>query len=239
MQIISDKLNMHRGALVMLDESTGRLRTEAAVGLTAEEIDRGKYAVGEGITGNVVATGRARIVPDLRAEPDFLNRTGRLSPESSGQAVSFLCVPIKIENRTAGALSVDKPYVSDAKLQSDQSFLEIIAAFLAQAIQINRMVMRQKEELLEENAQLRAQVRDRYRFENIIGDSPAMHEVFAIVGQVANSRATVLLLGETGTGKEMIAKAIHYNSPRKEKPFIRVNCGALTARCSNRNSSAM
>jgi transcriptional regulator with GAF, ATPase, and Fis domain len=55
-----------------------------------------------------------------------------------------------------------------------------------------------------------------------------MHEVFATVGQVANSRATVLLLGETGTGKEMIAKAIHYNSPRKERPFIRVNCGALT-----------
>ena len=86
----------------------------------------------------------------------------------------------------------------------------------------------QKEELLEENAQLRAQVRDRFRFENIIGDSPAMHEVFAVVGQVANSRATVLLLGETGTGKEMIAKAIHYNSPRSERPFIRVNCGALT-----------
>ncbi len=228
MQIISDKLDMHRGALVLLDESTGRLRTEAAVGLTPEEIERGKYAVGEGITGNVVATGRARIVPDLRAEPDFLNRTGRLSPETSSQAVSFLCVPIKIENRTAGALSVDKPFVSDERLLSDQSFLEIIAAFLAQAIQINRMVMRQKEELLEENAQLRAQVRDRYRFENIIGDSPAMHEVFAIVGQVANSRATVLLLGETGTGKEMIAKAIHYNSPRKDKPFIRVNCGALT-----------
>jgi transcriptional regulator with GAF, ATPase, and Fis domain len=90
------------------------------------------------------------------------------------------------------------------------------------------MVMRQKEQLLEENAQLRAQVRDRYRFENIIGDSPAMHEVFATVGQVANSRATVLLLGETGTGKEMIAKAIHYNSPRRDKPFVRVNCGALT-----------
>jgi len=228
MQIISDKLNMHRGALVLLDESTGRLRTEAAVGLTAEEIDRGKYAVGEGVTGNVVATGRARIVPDLRAEPDFLNRTGRMTPETSNQAISFLCVPIKIENRTAGALSVDKPFVSDQQLQSDQAILEIIAAFMAQAIQINRMVMRQKEELLEENAQLRAQVRDRYRFENIIGDSPAMHEVFAIVGQVANSRATVLLLGETGTGKEMIAKAIHYNSPRKDKPFIRVNCGALT-----------
>jgi Nif-specific regulatory protein len=227
MQIISEKLDMRRGALVLLDESTGRLRTEAAVGLTADEIDRGKYALGEGVTGNVVATGRARIIPDLRTEPDFLNRTGR--PTSvSDKPLSFLCVPIKIENRTAGALSVDKPYVSEVSLQGDQAFLEIVAAFLAQAIQINRMVLRQKEELLEENAQLRAQVRDRYRFENIIGDSPAMHEVFAVVGQVANSRATVLLLGETGTGKEMIAKAIHYNSPRRDRSFVRVNCGALT-----------
>src|SRR5580692_5727390 len=78
MQIISDKLYMRRGSLVLLDESTGRLRTEAAVGLTPEEIERGKYALGEGITGNVVATGRSRIVPDVRNEPDFLNRTGRL-----------------------------------------------------------------------------------------------------------------------------------------------------------------
>jgi Nif-specific regulatory protein len=228
MQIISDQLDMHRGALVLLDESTGRLRTVAAVGLTPDEIDRGKYALGEGITGNVVATGRPRIIPDLRTDPDFLNRTGRLDHDGSSP-ISFLCVPIKIENRTAGALSVDKPYLNEDRLRSDHRFLDIVAAFLAQAIQINRMVMRQKEELLEENAQLRAQVRDRYRFENIIGDAPAMHEVFATVGQVANSRATVLLLGETGTGKEMIAKAIHYNSPRKDQPFIRVNCGAMTS----------
>jgi Nif-specific regulatory protein len=227
MQIISEKLNMHRGALVLLDESTGRLRTEAAAGMTPDEIERGKYALGEGITGNVVATGRARIIPDLRAEPDFLNRTGRLDPHES-MAISFLCVPIRIEGRNVGALSVDKPFEGEDQLVSDHAFLTIVAAFLAQAIQINRMVMRQKEELLEENAQLRAQVRDRYRLENIIGDSPAMHDVFATVGQVANSRATVLLLGETGTGKEMIAKATHYNSPRKEKPFVRVNCGALT-----------
>src|SRR3954469_2367960 len=228
MQIISDKMDMHRGALVLLDESTGRLRTEAAVGMTPDEIERGKYALGEGITGNVVATGRPRVIADVRAEPDFLNRTGRLNSLASNIPLSFICVPIRIEGRTAGALSVDKPFVSDEQLLSDHKFLDIIAAFLAQAIQINRMVMRQKEELLEENAQLRAQVRERYRFENIIGDSPAMHEVFAVVGQVANSRATVLLLGETGTGKEMIAKAIHYNSPRKDKPFVRVNCGAMT-----------
>src|SRR5215212_7777075 len=71
MKIISDKLDMHRGTLVLLDESTGRLRTEAAVGLTPDEIERGRYALGEGITGNVVATGRPRVVADLRSEPDF------------------------------------------------------------------------------------------------------------------------------------------------------------------------
>jgi Nif-specific regulatory protein len=228
MQIISDKLHMRRGTLVLLDESTGRLRTVAASGLDAEDIERNRFALGEGITGNVVATGRPRIIADVRSDPNFLNRTKRLNLEPADVQISFLCVPIRIEGRVAGALAVDKPYVSDAELRSDHAFLDIIGAFMAQAIQLNRVVLRQKEELLEENAQLRSQVRDRFRFENIIGDSPAMHDVFATVGQVANSRATVLLLGETGTGKEMIAKAIHYNSPRKDKPFVRVNCGALT-----------
>lgn len=228
MQIISDRLGLHRGTVVLLDDATGRLRTETAHAIAAQDIERNRFAMGEGVTGAVVATGRARIIPDLRNDPDFLNRTGRLSQVEKDQPVSFICVPIRIETRVAGALAVDTPFVSDETLRSNQTLAEIIAAFLAQAIQINRMVMRQKDELLEENAALRAQVRDRFRFENIVGDSPAMHEVFNVVGQVANSRATVLLLGETGTGKEMIAKAVHYNSPRREKPFIRVNCGALT-----------
>ncbi|HEX2974000.1 MAG TPA: sigma 54-interacting transcriptional regulator [Tepidisphaeraceae bacterium] len=228
MQVLKTKLDMSRGTLVLLDDSTGRLRIQAAMGLTPDEIERGVYALGEGITGNVVATGRARIIPDVRKEPDFLNRTSARDLDSLESAISYLCVPIKVEGRTTGALGIDKPFSNSERLANDHTFLTIVAAFLAQAIQINRMVMRQKEELLEENNQLRAQVRDRYRFENIIGDSPAMHEVFATVGQVANSRATVLLMGETGTGKEMIAKAIHYNSPRKDKAFVRVNCGALS-----------
>ncbi len=229
MQVLASKLDMHRGRLVQLDETTGRLRIEAAVGLSHDEMERGKWNMGEGITGNVVATGRPRIIPDISSEPDFLNRTRGYDVSASDRQMSFICVPIKSEGRTIGALSVDKAFVSQEDLEADRKILDVIAAFLAQAIQINCMVMRQKEELLEENARLRDQIRDRYRFENIIGDSIAMHDVFATVAQVANSRATVLLLGETGTGKEMIAKAIHYNSPRREKPLIRVNCGAMTS----------
>src|SRR5215212_7123008 len=94
MQIISDQLNMHGGTLVLLDESTGRLRTEAAIGLGPDEIERAKYAVGEGVTGSVVATGRPRVIRDLRNEADFLNRTGRLAYAKMDQPVSYICVPI-------------------------------------------------------------------------------------------------------------------------------------------------
>src|SRR6266540_764213 len=72
MQILIERMAILRGSLVLLDESSGRLRTEAAVGLRPEEIERGVYALGEGITGNVVATGRPRLIPDIRKEPDFL-----------------------------------------------------------------------------------------------------------------------------------------------------------------------
>ncbi len=229
MGVISERLDMHRGTLVLLDESTGQLRTEAAVGLTREEVDRNRFALGEGITGHVVATGRPRVLADVRSDRDFLNRTGRLQHLETDRQMSFLCVPVRIDGRTAGALAVDRPFVSTEQLRADHAFLDVVAAFLAQAIQINRMVLRQKEELLEENTRLRAHVKDRFKFENIIGDAPSMHEVFNTVAQVANSRATVLILGETGTGKEMIAKAIHFNSPRRDQPFIRVNCGAMTS----------
>src|SRR5438105_7784179 len=142
MQVISDKLNMRRGTLILLDESTGRLRTEAALGLSHDDIERNRFALGEGVTGNVVATGRARIIADVRNDPNFLNRTRRLASEPADSRISLLCVPIKIEGRTAGALAVDKPFVSDEQLRNDQIFLDIISSFLAQAIQINRMVMR-------------------------------------------------------------------------------------------------
>ncbi len=228
MQIVSDRLGLRRGTLILLDEATGKLRTEAAVGLSGQDMRNNTFHLGEGVTGNVVATGRRRVIEDVRNDPDFLNRTNRLNLEPGCGPISFICVPIRLADRSVGALSADKAFEDAATLAADAEFLEIVAAFLAQAIQINRMVARQKEQLIEENRRLRESVRDRYRFENVIGDSPAMNEVFATVGQVANSRATVLILGETGTGKEMIAKAIHYNSPRKDQPFIRVNCGALT-----------
>jgi DNA-binding NtrC family response regulator len=90
---------------------------------------------------------------------------------------------------------------------------------------INRISERQN--LLQENASLREQLRERYAFDQITSTSHAMEEVMNMVGRVASSNATVLLRGESGTGKELIARAIHYHSPRASQPLIKVNCAAL------------
>src|SRR5690242_12286746 len=81
--------------------------------------------------------------------------------------------------------------------------------------------------LRDENRELREALGQRYQFENIIGSSPAMQEIFATVMRVAPTRATVLLAGESGVGKDMIARAIHQHSPRKDRPFVKINCTAI------------
>ena len=81
--------------------------------------------------------------------------------------------------------------------------------------------------VVKENRQLRNAVESQYRFGNIIGKSKAMHDVFETIRKVAPASATVLIEGESGTGKELVAKSIHFNSPRREKPFVAVNCSAL------------
>jgi two-component system response regulator PilR (NtrC family) len=81
--------------------------------------------------------------------------------------------------------------------------------------------------LLFENRRLRAQVQQRYQFNNIIGRSESMQKVFEVIRRVARTRTSVLITGESGTGKELVARAIHHNSDRKENPLITVNCGAI------------
>ena len=85
----------------------------------------------------------------------------------------------------------------------------------------------EKKHLQKENLLLKQVVRDRYHFENIIGQSSKMLELYDLLEKVAPTKTNILITGESGTGKELVAKAIHYNSPRKDKPFVTLNCGAI------------
>jgi Nif-specific regulatory protein len=231
MALLSDKLHIQRASLVLWDQASDQLRIVASVGLSPAEQKRGRYAVGEGVTGQVLASGETAVVPDIARHPAFLNRTGSRDlqdNEGTPSPISFICVPVHDGGRTVGTISIDKPYIDDTQLHADARLLSIIAGSFAQTIRIHHLIQVEKDQWLEETQLLRDNLRGKYKFDNIIGSSPVMLDVLATIGQVASSRATVLLLGETGCGKELIAKAIHYNSPRADNPLIRINCGALS-----------
>ena len=228
MEVLARELDMVRGTLVLLDKPTGELKIEAAHGLHPEEKERGRYQVGEGVTGRVVETGEPVAIRDIKEEPDFLNRTGARSRTAHEGQISFVCVPLRVDGQVEGAISIDRHGVDEQTLQKDQRLLQIIASLVSQAIKINRMVKVDRQKLMEENLQLRKDLQSRHKFGDIVAASGPMQEVVATATTVAKTDATVLIRGETGTGKELIASVLHYNSDRADGPFVKVNCGALS-----------
>src|SRR5262249_41377361 len=106
-------------------------------------------------------------------------------------------------------------------------FLGVVGSMIAQAVKMHRLIQLDRQRLVDENAHLLSELKERYDFSNLVGTSGPMRQVYEHVAQVARTTTTVLLRGESGTGKELIAHAIHYNSSRSKKPFIKVSCGAL------------
>ncbi|MCU0691517.1 MAG: sigma 54-interacting transcriptional regulator [Polyangiaceae bacterium] len=220
------ELGMERATLTILNRDRSEVFIEAAHGLTARERERGRYALGEGITGSVAQTGKPAVVPHIGNERTFLARTGGKRHDES-RDLAFVCVPIRAGNETFGALSVFRPPAAAETLQDDVRLLSIIASMIAQAVRLRWVAQQEREHLLEENERLRESLRTRFRPSNIIGTSKPMLAVYELVAQVCRSEATVLLEGESGVGKELVAHAIHFNSGRAGKPFVKVTCAAL------------
>jgi Nif-specific regulatory protein len=228
LDLLSEHLGMSRGSITLHNPETSEIHVEVAHGISSTERTKGRYKLGEGVTGRVIETGRAMAIPHIDSEPLFLDRMGARSRVDKSK-VSFICVPIKEGNRTVGALSVDRSFEEAAPLEEDVQFLTVISSLIAQKVSLLDKVNREKEKLQEENVRLRRELDRKYSFTNIVGNSRKIQEVFYLITQVAKSNANVLLLGESGTGKELVANAIHYNSLRADKPLIKVNCAALPA----------
>jgi Nif-specific regulatory protein len=221
MATLGNLLEMQRGCVFLLDPVSKELRIVAAHGLTKQNIERGKYRIGEGIVGRVIEKKRPMVIPNIGKEPLFLNKTGS-RPEKDG--ISFLSVPIEIKDEVLGVLSVDRIYSKKhGSVDDDLRVLRIVASLIAQFVKL----WESYEEVEKEREDLKRELKAKYSIENVIGQSDRMQEVFEAIHRVAPSRATVLLRGESGTGKELIAKAIHYMSPRSKGPFIKFNCASI------------
>jgi Nif-specific regulatory protein len=226
---VLEVLEKHHGlvssAVMLLREDSKEIYIEAAFGLTAEG-QRARYRLGEGITGRVVESGKPVVVPQASHEPLFL---GRATPTRAinKHEITLICVPITVHRKTLGALAAVLRYKKDRDYDREVKFLRVAGSMIAQALKIHHMVEMDKQRLLDENIHLRQELKQRYDFSNLIGNSGPMRQVYEQIAQVAPTNTTVLIRGESGTGKEMIAHAIHYSSPRAKRPFIKVSCAAL------------
>lgn len=227
LNVLSSYLNMRR-PMVSLVQPDRELHVVGANELSPEELRRGRFRMGEGITGRILKSGTPMVVPDVSQEPLFLNRTGSREIKP-GVKIAFCGVPIKIGREAIGVISADREAESGPPMfERDIRFLTMVANLIGQTIQLQQAIAADREQLLHDKHRLQKQLQGKYNLDNVIGNSARMQEVFAEVHQAAPGRATVLLRGESGTGKEVIARAIHQLSPRKNGPFVRVNCAALS-----------
>ena len=216
-----------RSFVMLLDNESEKLRVEATYGLNQDSLHRVTYRIGEGVIGRVVQSGKPVVVPQTSREPLLLNRLRAHVEHTTRKEISFICVPIIVDGRALGVLGADRIYKEERDYDRTTKFLSVIAALMAHALKVKQRTEADKKLLLDENTHLKQELRERYDFGQIVGNSNPMRLVYEQVTQVARTNTTVLLRGESGTGKEMIAHAIHYNSLRAGKPFVKISCAAL------------
>jgi Nif-specific regulatory protein len=201
---------------------------------TAEEQDGGRvediggmrFPDDYGVAGWVFRHGRAVVIPDVSKDRRY---DGKLAIQRDFVTRSMICVPLKSRNRIIGVLYALNTRVGEFT-GKDALLIEILSGTIAIAVENALLYGRVKahaENLERENIRLMSEIQNRFNLRGIVGTTPAMRRVFELADKVVASMTTVFLQGETGTGKELFAKAIHYNSPLKDKPFVAENCGAL------------
>ncbi len=218
LDVLSTRLGMERGMISILDMQTGEAWLDVARGV---DVETGQicYRPGEGITGKVAQTGRPLAIANLGKETHFLDRTGARKSLNRAE-LAFLCVPIFYQGRCVGILSADKLAHKVEEIGEEVATLSAIAELLGKVVHFRAVE--------EENRRLRRMLAEAKRpTTSIIGRSKVIQEVLRLIDQVADTNTTVLIAGETGTGKELVAKAIHDNSRRGNGPLVQVNCAAM------------
>jgi Nif-specific regulatory protein len=202
----------------MLDKIRGKQVFRAVVGDRSQQLLGMEFGEGMGISGMATKAGRPMIVDDVsRHQSHFKD----IDSKVGFQTRSILAVPLMHGKETFGVVEVINP-LDQGRFNEEDCQLATVFANLASIAVANSQL---REQLCRENQGLKTQLRSSHR--EMIGESPVMTEVRRLIERVGPSNTTVLILGDTGTGKELAARQVHATSPRAGKPFIAVNCAAL------------
>ncbi|MEN9985370.1 MAG: hypothetical protein RI925_872 [Pseudomonadota bacterium] len=222
LRVLHDEAGLTHGLIGVVEPDTGYLAVHSLYHPDQAATDSVRYQPGEGILGLLLEKPRTVMLKRVADEPRFLHRLGVYLPE-----LPFIAVPIKAGNAVCGVLAVQPENEDDGLLSDRGQFVEMVANLIGKSVQLAREVAQERHALIEERDSLRRTVRQQFGFDNVAGHSASMRRVFDQARQVAKWNTTVLIRGETGTGKELIANAIHYHSPRSRHALVKLNCAAL------------
>ncbi|MDR1661556.1 MAG: nif-specific transcriptional activator NifA [Azoarcus sp.] len=222
LRLLDERVGLQRG-LISVVEPDGSLLVQIVHSADASgPVESVRYQAGEGIIGSVLEKNRPVILARVGDDARFINKTGIYDPD-----LPIVAVPVNAAGNLKGIIAVQPAATNAPWLEEHARFLEMIANLVSQSLLLSLQVEQEKHVMLEECDRLRRTVRHQHGFDNIVGRSAAMRRVFEQMRLVAKWNTTVLIRGETGTGKELIADAIHYNSPRARGPLVKLNCAAL------------
>ncbi|MCX8076610.1 MAG: sigma 54-interacting transcriptional regulator [Aquificaceae bacterium] len=218
-RMLGDMEEVKRVALYIANADASEVSLLSGVGVEESNV---KLTKKEGVVGFILREGYPVVIKDLAEEPLFLNKIKR----ENLREISFVGVPIKHEERIVGIITLDlkKGFTATSYLVD---FLLMIANLIGSYLHTYIKVRERERVLQEEIATLRRELRKNLEVEGFVGVSRAYQSVLKQVYKVAGLDVTVMIRGESGTGKTTLAKAIHYLSPRKNNPFVEINCSAI------------
>ncbi|HKV11077.1 MAG TPA: sigma 54-interacting transcriptional regulator [Thermoanaerobaculia bacterium] len=225
MDLVLERLGAERGMIVLSNRITRELEVAVVRNLGYEDEDEGRK-LSESVVRRVIETREPVLAVDAVSDGRFAGSESIIARHIR----SILCVPLAIRDRMAGAIYVDHRHSRHLFGQSDLEFLVAFADQAAIAIENARLygeLDSARQKLKEENESLRREIFSSHNLGSLIGRSRSISDLKQMLEKVAQSPSTVLIRGESGTGKGLVARIIHAVSPRRQMPFIHFNCAAL------------
>lgn len=216
-------------AVLLLDSERDELYFPVMVDVSRERgkrFDTIRFPADRGIAGWVLKNEQPLLVPDVAQDPRFY---AAVDKQTKARTRELLCAPLRTRSGTIGVVQL-RNKLRECFTQEDLTFLQALSGSIAIAIENARLYQQTRQSearLKQEVATLQREIAQTRHFAEILGNSAAIRRVCSLMESALPSSITVLLQGETGTGKELVARAIHQNGPRKERPFVTVNCGAF------------
>lgn len=222
-KILKNTLHLTNCSVHILEDE--ELSVFASIEMTTIQKKLATYKLGEGVTGLAAQSKEPVVVENIHNDSLFLNKSGKRDNTN----LSYVAVPMIVDNETVGVLGATLTKTTEIGFEDCIRILTIISSIFGQTIHSYQLNVQEKERLKELKLYYKMEWDSKvHNFGDIIGDSPKMQQVFKMIQRIAQSDVTVLVRGETGTGKELVAAAIHKRSKRKEEPFIKLNCAAIT-----------